>query len=441
MMRIAKSPIGFIALCSLSAFSGCEKHSPDKYPKEIKTAKEATLSLQEWYSRNGGLIRAEQDFAFKLLQNLQDDSLARNQFFSPLSLQIALGMIWNGAKNGTADSMAAALGWTGMPKDSVASRMSMLQEALLIADSKVKIEIANAVFHHNTFVPDSGFLNQNKESYNALVQALDFSKSKQALETINGWANKKTNGKIPRVLEKITPSNMVALCNAVYFKGEWSKVFDTKLTVTGDFNLYIDSKNTPPESQRTSKTRFLHHKGKMDYFDDDEAQWARIPYGDSLFSMTVVLPKAGKSLSGFTESLTAESWTLAQSRLQLGVINFFMPKHKIEVSYEKEMENALTKMGMGIVFSGQADFSGVTKAKPVSIGAVIHKSFIETDEKGSEAAAVTVVKSYGSRPDKAKTIPVMRLNRPYLYAITEKQSGAILFLGVMNNPNPTGETR
>lgn len=437
MFDFAEKPFGLIAVLCLVAFPGCEKNGPERKAAASPPAEARPVSLTEWSQGNKALIRAEQDFAFRLLQNLLVDAANRNQFISPLSLQIALGMAWMGAKNATADSMAAGLGWTGMAQESVSQKMSWLQEALLAADPKVKMELANAIFHDTSFAPDSGFLEKIEESYHATVRSLDFSKPKEALEAINGWADAKTHGKIPRILGNIDPSNLMALCNAVYFKGAWRKGFDTSLTTTGEFHLSIDVKIPPTSGRRTTGAVYLNRTDSMEYFGDEEAQWARIPYGDSLFSMIVILPKKGTALSAFSKSLTAGTWNQALSRFQPVKIRFSMPRHKIEASYGEGMEKVLTRMGMGIAFGGDADFSGISKAIPFSIGAVIHKSLIETDEKGSEAAAVTVLKGFGAAPVKENPIPVLRLNRPYLFAIAEKQTGAILFLGAMYNPNPT----
>ncbi|MEO6094596.1 MAG: serpin family protein [Fibrobacteria bacterium] len=437
MIDIAGKSLGLIAVLCLIAFPGCEKRGKERKAIGSPAAEARPASLKEWSQGNKELIRAEQDFAFRLLQNLLVDAANRNQFISPLSLQIALGMAWMGARNATADSMAAGLGWTGMPQESVSHKMAWLQEALLAADPKVKMELANAIFHDTSFAPDSGFLEKNQKSYNATVRSLDFSNPKEALEVINGWADAKTQGKIPRIVWNIDPSNLMALCNAVYFKGAWSRGFDTGLTSTGEFHLSIDAKIPPTAGRRTTSAVYLNRTDSTEYFEDGEAQWARIPYGDSLFSMIVVLPKTGTALPAFSKSLTAGTWIQSLSRFQPVKIRFSMPRHKIEASYGEGLEKVLARMGMGIAFGGDADFSGISKAIPFSIGAVVHKSIIETDEKGSEAAAVTVLRSLGAARVKENPIPVLRLDRPYLFAIAEKQTGAILFLGAMNNPNPT----
>ena len=162
MIDIAKKSPGLIAFICLVAFPGCEKRGPERKAIGSAPAEPRPLSLADWSRGNKVLIGAEQDFAFRLLQNLMEDAANRNQFISPLSLQIALGMAWMGAKNATADSMAAGLGWTGMPQESVSDKMSWLQEALLAANPKVKMVLANAIFHDTSFAPDSGFLEKNK---------------------------------------------------------------------------------------------------------------------------------------------------------------------------------------------------------------------------------------------------------------------------------------
>ncbi len=434
---LSKQNFGQLIFCAVILFSNCEGRSAEIKSNNMPRILETPANLKEWIQSNGNLIRAEQTFSFRFLENLLAKSVDKNQFISPLSLQISLGMAWNGAKSSTSDSMAAALGWAGMSQAMVSKQMVWLQNAMLHADSNVKMEIANAIFYHKMLKSEPDFLNQNKATYNALVQPLDFSNSKNSLTVINGWANEKTHGKIPIVLDKIEPTDIMAICNAVYFKGEWTQKFESNSTETANFNLYADSNTSHATLHRTTKAAFLHRNDKMDYLDDSTAQWARIPYGNSHFSMVVALPKPGKPLLALTQSLTADSWTQKVSKLEHRYIKFYMPKHTIKVSYENEIKNVLTKMGMGIAFRNQANFTGISKAESVFIGRVVHKSFIETNEKGSEAAAVAVtMMHFSGRSPKAEPIPVLRLNRPYLYAITEKQTGAILFIGIMNNPNP-----
>jgi serpin B len=360
-----------------------------------------------------GVVSSDNSFGLKLFVRINSAQQNKNVFISPFSVSMALGMALNGAHGGTLDSMKKALEHSDFTTQEINESYKSISSLLISLDPNVAFSIANSVWSRSTFEVLPAFLDNCRTYFDAEVASLDFS-SPAALQTINGWVNSNTNGKIPTILDEIPPDAVLYLINAIYFKGTWTYQFDPAKTTDETFTSSTGS---------TSSCRMMTQKARYAYGATAEAQIIDLPYGNGSFSMTVILPKSGTSIDQFVADLTPQQWGTLVSNLDSTEVDLFMPKLKME--YERTLNDDLTAMGMGIAFSEYADFSGISHT-PVLITEVLHKTFVEVNEEGTEAAAVT---SVGFGTVSVPSTPTMRIDHSFVFAIREHATGTILFIG------------
>ena len=368
------------------------------------------------------LINASNEFGFDLLKNVNADEIGKDLFISPISVSMALGMTYNGADGETKNAMRNALHLGDMTDDEINKSYESLISLLLSLDPEVAMALANSIWYRDNVDFEQSFLDLAREYFDAEVRGLDFSAA-NAADIINSWLEDKTNGLIKETLNPPLPRNAVMyLINAIYFKGTWTIQFDEEKTRDGTFY-------TSGETQSTVKMMSLREE--FPYYENDELQMVDLPYGNGDFSMTIVLPKKEKNIDALISDMSEESWNLLTSNLSPDTGDILLPRFKLE--YKTELIRPLTEMGMGIAFSeGLADFSKMRSQNDLFISRVLHKSFVEVNEEGTEAAAVTVVgidTSIG--PSQGFS---MIVNRPFLFVIREHRSGAIMFMGKIVNP-------
>jgi serpin B len=340
---------------------------------------------------------------------------------SPLSVSLALAMTYNGANGETKTAMEETLKMHGLSAEDINETYYNLVNALLSIDPDVLLEIANAIFYRNDFNVEQEFVTVNQNYYNAEVSPLDFS-SLAALNTINNWVADKTHNKIDKILDEISADQVMFLLNAIYFKGIWQTEFNTENTK--DLPFYLENGETIniPTMQRLDTLAYA----KNDLFSAIE-----LSYGIGNYNMYVFLPEQDKSVEDIVNKLDMENWeTWLESFTETESVDIKIPRLKYK--YEIKLNQVLTDMGMGIAFTGSADFTGISKNGGLRIEYVKHKTFIEVNEEGTEAAAVTIVAIERTSAG-PQNIP-FHVNRPFLYAITEKDTGAILFIGTVKNP-------
>lgn len=373
------------------------------------------------------LSAAQNIFGFKAFQELLQKDANKNVFISPSSIALALLMIYNGAGTETKTAMENVLAIKGISKEDVNKASLDLINTLKNPDQKVEIDIANSIWARQGKKFNQSFLNTNQQYYQAKVTSLDFN-STSAVDTINGWVNDNTKGKIPTIVTPPIPSDaMMYLINAIYFKGTWNIEFDKKLTRDRQFTSYNNQKKMVPMMEQ--------HRDNFSYFENDDSQAVSLPYGKNNFlSMYVFLPKESslvskKNFNTFIQILNQQNWDrwMGQFKKMEGTVN--LPKFKVE--YSRELSDTLTTLGMGVAFSGNANFEGIFPKAVIS--QVLHKTYIDVNEEGTEAAAVTMVglvtTSVGGRTEK-KTF-YMEVNRPFFYAIRDNRTGTILFMGII----------
>lgn len=370
------------------------------------------------------LIEAENDFGFELFQNIYaSEKEFENIMVSPLSVSLALAMTYNGAEGETKSAMEKTLKVYGLTPDDINTSYQDLVEALKSLDPKVLLEIANAIFYRDDFTVENEFISINKNYYDAEVSALDFN-SPQAVNTINDWVAEKTHDKIETILEEITPDQVMFLLNAIYFKGIWQKEFN--IESTEDLPFYL-------ENGTAIQTKTMQRLDTLPYSTNDLFSAVQLSYGKGNYNMYVFLPEPGRTIQEIVNKLDKDNWeTWMESFQETQNVDIKFPGFKYE--YEITLNDVLTEMGMGIAFTGAADFTGINQNGGLQIGFVKHKTFVEVNEEGTEAAAVTIVSIERTSAGGPEKVPFY-VNRPFIYTIIEKDTGAILFIGTVKNPS------
>lgn len=394
----------------LFLYSGCEKQNETISREPIKLTTEQKQ-----------IVSSSNSFGFNLFkQEVNTAQDGANVFVSPLSVSLALSMLYNGTGTTTKDELAQGLGFAGLTDEQVNVANRDLIQALLQADPKVIMEIANSIWHKNTFGVEPGFLSVNKEFLNADVRSAAFDNSTK--NEINSWVSGKTHEKITSIVDEIPADAVMYLINAIYFKGVWQYRFDSSKTRKMDFI---------PENGIKKQTDFMVQEGSFEYVQNDLFSAVNLPYGDGNFSMMVLVPNTGRSYKDITEAMNDQNWTTWNNNLKkVDKIRIYLPKFKF--SYKKLLNEDLQKMGMKMMFSDFADLTGINRNGQIKVSKVLHKTFVEVNEEGTEAAAVTSVEIVltTANPD----LSVFRADRPFIFVIREKQSNALLFMGVMNDP-------
>jgi serine protease inhibitor len=365
------------------------------------------------------LIKADNAFGidmFKLLAETEKDNFT----ISPLSISQALAMTYNGARSETKLAMEEALRKNGFTNEEINKSYQSLVNSLLNADNKVTLEFAQSIWYRLGFNVLPDFVSVNQTYYDAEVNELDFSKP-NAKDIINGWIEDKTHDKIKDMIKSVEPDHVMFLINAIYFNGEWRSKFETKNTTKQTFS---------PSKGEEIIVDMMHKTETSQFFSNETFSALQLPYGNGNFSMVVLLPHEEKECSDILKILTPENWEIwLKSFYEADELSIKLPKFKDE--YEVKLNKVLSTMGMEIAFTPMADFSGINGSPNLFIDYVQHNTFIDVSEKGTEAAAATVV---AIKEFVAPVSPEFHVTRPFIFAITEKQTGAILFLGKMKKP-------
>ena len=367
------------------------------------------------------VVAANTKFGFKLYKEILTQDSNKNVFVSPTSVAIALSMTYNGASGETQQAMAKALELQGITLPTVNQANNALKASLENADPEVQLSIANSLWAKQgvTFKPD--FMERNRQFYGAKVTELDFANA-EATRTINNWVKENTRGKIDQVVDQLKPDDVLFLINAIYFKGNWTKKFDQNQTAERPFYLSNGTQKQHP---------MMSQSGKYRYYENESFQAVSLPYGKGRLSLYVFLPRENNSLDAFQQQLAVENWQqwMNQFRMRNGSIQ--LPRFKFD--YDIQLNNALKVLGMESAFSDGADFSNMTSAS-VAINEVKHKTFVEVNEEGTEAAAVTSVGVALTSAQMPEGPFQMVVNRPFFCAIRDNQTGTVLFMGSLREP-------
>jgi serine protease inhibitor len=365
------------------------------------------------------LTAANGVFAFDIFKKLHNDAPAENMFISPFSISTALTMTVNGANGQTFGDMRNTLKINDLGMPDVNGSYKQLLEVLPALDPQTKLKLANSIWPQLDYPVLQSFLDLNKEFFNSEVVPVDF-KDPAVIGKVNQWVEDNTNGLIKETLQELPSGVVMLLINAIYFKGAWQTEFDAQNTHPADFHtaagpVQVDMMHIP--------------ESDFAYFSNEMFQMIDLPYGDSIFSMTILLPKEGHTVNDVINQMNAANWKTWLAGFQTQPVQLFMPKFKME--YGVKLKRPLSDLGMGVAFSDFADFTKMIDGGGVKIDDVIHKAFVEVNEEGTEAAAVTVViiieTSVGS-------MPTVNVNKPFVFVIRDNRTNSLLFMGKMMTP-------
>lgn len=382
-----------------------------------------TWGFQTAFSAASGANGVESSFAMKLYSEVASTRKGKNLLMSPFSVSTALSLTHPGAAGET----KAVLGkYLGLSDEKSYWRLKERADSLQNPGGGTKLEIANSLFGNKNVTFKDAYLAICKKYFDAPIQSLDFS-TPAALKTINDWVKQKTHEKIPTILDQVDNGMVLVLINALYFKGTWEHEFEKKLTKEEDFAL---------ASGGTKKVQMMHQRrDDFWYFDSDEFQAIKLPYADKRLSLCVFLPRDGKTLSAFEGSLTSSKLSEYMQNFSKREGNVGLPRFKVED--RMELQDQLKAIGLAIAFDpDHADFSEMAKTVDrFFISEVVHKTFMEVNEEGTEAAAATAVVMRATMAPMNPEQPFeMIVNRPFFIVLHDDETGEDLFYGRIVKP-------
>ena len=376
------------------------------------------------------LASANNDFAVDFYKQAsekedEDDDDNDNIFFSPTSMLVAFSLLYEGANENTANEIKKVFGLESDPiirHNSTAHLMSSINQD----DQYATLDMANALWVADSFEPYDKYLSVSRETYLASVEKVIFGGGDPpAVKIINDWAAENTNNKIPKVISKDAVNDFTAMVitNAIYFKGTWLTQFQEGDTEESDFW----TSNT--DSVRAD---LMKQEGKFDYIQSDGVKVLKMPYEGDRLSMLVVLPEDRDGIDSLEESLSSELIKKWQQELYPQEVKVVMPKFTTKTSYD--LIPLLKNLGMLDVFNPDgADLKNIgSSAANLFVSAASHDAFVDVNEEGTEAAAVTtIIDQTTSVPP---PLPRFIADHPFLFIIQDDESGTILFMGKLSDP-------
>jgi serine protease inhibitor len=415
-----KNIIGKGLIASLIASSvmlvSCEKSASNDQPGDpVNITTEA-------YQKE--VIDSANRFAFDLFKpNLTGSKGSENIMISPFSITSALSMTLNGAAGETFDAIKKTLGHEDKTLEQINKTYLKLMTEMVPVDSRVTLEIANSVWVEKRLTVKQPFITALQTWYKAEARSIDAT-DPDAVDIVNGWIADKTHDKIQNMLDNLDPNLAMLLINAIYFNGKWRYAFDKANTLDEPFYVTPASPKSVPMMHLTENLKAVKY---------NNLTLAEIPYGQGNFTMLVVLPDENVSTKDVAEGLTPSLWQQWIGMLDDNThkVDLSMPRFKYK--YKRLLNDDLIGLGMGIAFSDFADFSNISD-QGIKITRVLHQSFIENNEEGTEAAAVTVVEFGATSVNPTPQVVTVTLDHPFLYFIRETSTGTILFMGRVSDP-------
>ncbi|MFP3936821.1 MAG: serpin family protein [Phycisphaerae bacterium] len=416
---------------------------PTDSPEEASTEPESTEpSAGEpatTDTEDASVADATNAFAVDMYHRLADDAEG-NIFFSPTSIHTALSMTYAGARGQTADEMENVLHVPGQGihsdyadfiaklNDPATIRVREREDGETTWSSRpaYQLHVANALWPQAGYPFEESYVQLVRQQYDAMLEQLDYSHPEPARQRINEWVEEKTNDRIRDLIGPggVTRDTVLVLTNAIYFKSNWAEQFKDHATEEGDFHIGPD---------QTVTAEMMHQVDRFGYAETDRLQVLSMPYEAKELDMVVILPREIDGLAEVERELSAEKLEEWLGKLERHDVRVMLPKW--EFTSEFSLNDALSAMGMPTAFTGDADFSGMTTAEKLFISAVIHKAFVAVDEEGTEAAAATaVVMERTALPTDPPEPKVFRADRPFLFLIRHRSSGAVLFMGRVTKP-------
>lgn len=415
---------GFLFMVMLISFAflpGCLDERTERDPPGYESE----------YVPMNDLVNSSNEFSFDMYRELINGN--DNIFFSPYSITIALGMAYEGARGETAFEIQDVI---ELPQDDEQRRAMVrsLQSQLNPEGANYQLSTANAYWLRQGEDLNDDYQNTIENDYLAGGQQLDFmDDASGSADTINAWVEGETNGRIKDLISPsyISGDTYLILTNAIFFKANWKWQFDEEATMEEHFR---HSDGTP---EIVDMMNMCDENIDLNYAENDDVQMLQLPYKDEELSMYILLPKSN-DISDMESDLTSDYLNDLKSDMYGEWVDLYLPKFKFEQKYE--LNEPLIEMGMRKAFDPyEANFSGIKESgDPLFISKVIHQSFVEVNEEGTEAAAATAVIMEdgvspigGSEPEPVE----FRADHPFIFFIEHKETGQILFMGKVEDPS------
>ncbi len=406
-----------LLLAIVANLAGCSSGSSlsKADPTHVGDQENATLDLlstmirQSVASKTSDALLSDSmaDFSVAFLQNSHDGGC--NTIISPYSVYLALAMTANGAKGETLSQMETLLGLSVQDVNPYALHLQNAGGAELVQ--------ANALWIHESLSTEEAFLQTLKNYYTAQVYKGAFDDS--TLEAMNSWVRLQTKDRIPQALEQMDPNAMMYLLNALTFDGSWKKPYTTQ-----DLSeqIFYSSSGEQTAKMMTSTESF--------YLNDGHATGFLKDYEGEQYAFFALLPNEGLSLEEYLSCLTGDVLLRTIDNAEATTVIATMPKLQLETALD--MTDILPRMGMVDAFTMDADLSGINGSHDLYISRILHKTYLQVDEAGTQAGALTVeeVVTKGVAINQEYVF----LNRPYIMGIYDKINHCFLFLGTVENP-------
>ncbi len=360
---------------------------------------------------------------WELLKINVETSSPQNIMISPTSISIALSMVFIGTDGETKTEMERALGWDKFEMQTLNSVNSALNNVLNYTDDSVTFKLGNSLWGDKSVIWEQDFLQTIQKTYRAKCETLDF-KDPNTVKVVNEWVKEATSGKIPSIVDQFKDDTVAMLINAIYFKGIWADKFNPNITQEHEFTLVNGEKTTCQMMRRTSS---------YSYTETENCKVIALPYQNKRYQMIVFLPAKELDIYSFMKTLTYETLNRWINEMPHEEVRLMLPRFKFEFS--TSLVDSLKQLGINKAFSLQADLSkmGRTKLLPLYLSDAIHKTYIEVNEEGTEAAAVTGMEvGAASDPGEPKEFVA---DKPFLFLIRDTQTELIHFTGIVLNPN------
>jgi serpin B len=368
------------------------------------------------------LVSANTSFGFRLLRQLSRDQPGANVFISPYSIATVLQVLRNGARGRTEEELQQVLEMSKLEVANMNEAVKSLAQKLSDCQTNVVLNIANALWYRKGKELIDRFKNANAEFFHSTLMPLDFADA-ASLKIMNDWAAENTSGRIKAIIQPPIPMDTaMVIANAIYFKGTWLNPFDPRQTRSSTFHL---------SDGREESVAMMQQSRSFSYQKGNAFEAVQLPYAGRQLLMQVFLPATNSSLQALLGQITEDSWSkqiLPGFRERRG--SLVLPRFTLH--YGAELRPALAALGLTSAFRPDADFSGMS-ASQLYVSQVKHQSFVEVNEKGTEAAAVTtgVVALASFQPEPPFEMVV---DRPFLFVISEQQTKCVLFIGVVFQP-------
>jgi len=410
-MRISAALLSLVVLLTASSASVLSIDRRDRY----NNRKPPRLDPK--------LVHANNAFSIRLFKQVDRRAGTANTLISPYSISTALAILYNGAGGDTRESLARALGFEGATLDQVNQSAAALRDVLEAPESGIRVRMASGLWVRSGRVFTDDFMIRIARFFRADACDIDFANS-GASDEINDWAATRTRDKIDYLFaDDDISSSAAVLANVIWFRGRWQRGFDPVHTQDVSFS---------PASGDPVKRKMMRHTFAFPFFRAEGVTGVSVPYGKGNTSFYAFLPDQGRSVEELVAKLNPGRWYEWMGRLKANSDAVTVTIPKVNLTEESVLDDPLSELGMGSAFSGRADF------RPMGVGdggidQLKHKAALEIVESGAPVVPMSI--------KRGMEVEKVTLNRPFLCAIRDNRTGAILYLGVIRNLPGNSVTR